>query len=64
MVMGGLALFGASVVGAGRAVDNERLANPDWVALVDVPLGRDYRRWRRFCGNRVAALMALAAARP
>lgn len=40
MVMGGLALFGASVVGAGRAVDNERTANPrtGW-RWVDVPLG-------------------------
>lgn len=64
MVMGGLALFGASVVGQG-AVDNERLANPGlggagWMCR----WGIDYRRWRRFCGNRVAALMALATARP
>lgn len=55
MVMGGLA----------RAVDNERLANPGlggagWMCR----WGIDYRRWRRFCGNRVAALMALATARP
>lgn len=50
---------------AGRAVDNERLANPGlggagWMCR----WGIDYRRWRRFCGNRVAALMALATARP
>ncbi len=50
---------------AGGTVDNECLANPGlgsagWMCR----RGIDYRRWRRFCGNRVAALMALATARP
>ncbi len=50
---------------AGCTVDNECLANPGlggagWMCR----WGIDYRRWRRFCGNRVAALMALATARP
>ena len=50
MVMGGLALFGA----------NPGLGSAGWMCR----RGIDYRRWRRFCGNRVAALMALATARP
>lgn len=65
MVMGGLALFGASVVGQGVQWTMNALANPGlggagWMCR----WGIDYRRWRRFCGNRVAALMALATARP
>ncbi|BCA73771.1 hypothetical protein JE86ST05C_18010 [Escherichia coli] len=65
MVMGGLALFGASVVGQGvqwtmNAPANSGLGGAGWMCR----WGIDYRRWRRFCGNRVAALMALATARP
>lgn len=65
MVMGGLALFWRKRCRAGCTVDNECLANPGlggagWMCR----WGIDYRRWRRFCGNRVAALMALATARP
>ena len=49
MVMGGLALFGASVVRAGCTVDNECTANSGlggagWMCR----WGIDYRRWRRF----------------
>ncbi len=39
MVMGGLALFGASVVGQGVQWTMNALANSGLVALVDVPLG-------------------------
>ncbi len=65
MVMGGLALFGASVVGQGvqwtmNAWQTRGLGGAGWMCR----WGIDYRRWRRFCGNRVAALMALATARP
>lgn len=64
MVMGGLALFGASVVGQGvqwtMNAANRGLGGAGWMCR----WGIDYRRWRRFCGNRVAALMALATARP
>lgn len=64
MVMGGLALFGASVVGQGvqwtMNAANPGLGGAGWMCR----WGIDYRRWRRFCGNRVAALMALATARP
>lgn len=65
MVMGGLALFGASVVGQGvqwtmNAWQTPGLGSAGWMCR----RGIDYRRWRRFCGNRVAALMALATARP
>lgn len=65
MVMGGLALFGASVVGQGvqwtmNARQTRGLGGAGWMCR----WGIDYRRWRRFCGNRVAALMALATARP
>ena len=54
-----------AVMDAACTVDNECLANPGlggagWMCR----WGIDYRRWRRFCGNRVAALMALATARP
>ena len=49
---------------AGRAVDNDawqpRTGWRWWMCR----WGIDYRRWRRFCGNRVAALMALATATP
>lgn len=63
MVMGGLALFGASVVGQGvQWTMNARQTQT--AALRMCRWGIDYRRWRRFCGNRVAALMALATARP
>lgn len=68
MVMGGLALFGASVVGQGVQWTMNAWQTQDWVALGGAGWmcrwGIDYRRWRRFCGNRVAALMALATARP
>lgn len=65
MVMGGLALFGASVVGQGVQWTMNAWQTQDWVALGGCARwGIDYRRWRRFCGNRVAALMALATARP
>lgn len=65
MVMGGLALFGASVVGQGVQWTMNAWQTQDWVALEWMcRWGIDYRRWRRFCGNRVAALMALATARP
>lgn len=64
MVMGGLALFGASVVGQGvqwtMNAGKPGLGGAGWMCR----WGIDYRRWRRFCGNRVAALMALATARP
>ena len=41
-------------------VAGHRLGGAGWMCR----WGIDYRRWRRFCGNRVAALMALATARP
>lgn len=63
MVMGGLVLFGASVVGQGVQWTMNAWQTQDWVAT-----GRLCRRsidyWcrRRVCGDRVATLMALAPA--
>lgn len=63
MVMGGLALFGASVGRARRTVDNECLANSGLGRFRRLCRRRaDHWRWRGIGGHGVAAIMALAPA--
>ncbi|XPE38737.1 hypothetical protein ACNKHS_07890 [Shigella flexneri] len=64
MVMGGLALFGASVVGQGVQWTMNAWQTQDWVALGGCAAGALIIGAGVVRGNRVAALMAPATARP
>ena len=64
MVMGGLALFGVSVVAQGVQWTMNAWQTQDWVALGGCAAGRiDYRRRCRVGGDRVAQIVAIASAR-
>lgn len=62
MVMGGLALFGVSVVGQGVQWTMNAWQTQDWVALGGCRRCADRWRWRGIGGHGVAAIMALAPA--